>query len=71
MAEMSEKEYLLILNKYGYNFDVRKDIVDSSDYRYRQKKKISALDLEISSKEELEAAFEQFKKDLDEDKGSD
>lgn len=65
MEELSDKELLLILNKNGYNFNIKNEIVDSEHHSYKKRKKIG-FEYEIDDEEAMRA-FEQFKQDLDED----
>jgi len=62
--ELTDKELILIMNKYGYNFDIKSDTVDSSHHTYVRKKRLrDSHEFEVD--DEMDRAFEQFKKDLE------
>jgi len=65
MAELSEKELLLYYNRYGINFNIKNGEIDSTHHSYKKKSRIKN-EYEFDEEETLKA-FEQFKKDLDED----
>jgi phenylalanyl-tRNA synthetase beta subunit len=60
--ELTEEELKLILNKFGCNIRVKNDVIDSGHHTYKRKSKYH--EESIIDDPELNAAFEQFNKDI-------